>query len=103
MTAAPPKLVRILHVPGCPLVDQLRTLLDDCIRHSGMRPVVETVSGSYPSPTMLINGIDVATGRPPTDQVCCRLDLPTSEQIVTALQKGPDEHRTKAPDARVAG
>ena len=74
--------------PGCPLVDQLRTLLNDCIRRSGMRPVVETVSGSYPSPTMLINGIDVATGRPPTDQVCCRLDLPTSEQIVTALQKG---------------
>ncbi len=54
---------------------------------AGMQPVVETVSGSYPSPTLLINGIDVATGRPPTDQVCCRLDVPTREQIVTALQK----------------
>jgi len=87
MTSAPPTLVQILHVPDCPLVDQLRTLLDDCMLRAGMQPVVETVSGSYPSPTLLINGIDVATGRPPTDQVCYRLDVPTREQIVTALQK----------------
>ncbi|RZS43509.1 hypothetical protein EV193_102489 [Herbihabitans rhizosphaerae] len=41
--------------------------------------------GAYPSPTVVIDGRDVVTGAPPATDACCRLDLPTHEQIHTAL------------------
>ncbi|MDA8069181.1 hypothetical protein [Conexibacter sp. DBS9H8] len=45
---------------------------------------IEEVEGPYPSPTLLVGGIDV-TGRTPAAGPSCRLDLPTEEQIVAAL------------------
>lgn len=85
MTTSPQARVQVLHVPGCPLVDQVRSLLDDCMRCAGVQPLVEIVTGPYPSPTVLINGVDVVTGLPAGNEVCCRLDLPTRHQIVMAL------------------
>lgn len=80
--------IEILQVPDCPLVDQLHATVDDCLRRTGIGAVVETLTGPYPSPTLLIDGIDVATGQRLSGHACCRLDLPTPDQIIAALQKG---------------
>jgi hypothetical protein len=81
-------VVQLLQVPDCPLVGVLWRTLDDCLRSAGLGGSVERLVGSYPSPTLLVNGIDVATGLPPSDEVCCRLDLPIREQIMDALRSG---------------
>lgn len=49
-------------------------------------PVVERV-GEYPSPTVLVNGVDVMTGATgtPTTQAC-RLDQPTPQRVLAALR-----------------
>ncbi|TNC24224.1 alkylmercury lyase [Amycolatopsis alkalitolerans] len=73
------------HVPDCPLLDQVREALGECLRHSGLDIAVREREGGYPSPTLVIDGVDVATGAPPVPGVYCRLDLPTHEQIHAAL------------------
>jgi hypothetical protein len=78
--------VQILHVPGCPLVGNLRSLLERCLSRSGLSVTVEEVEGGYPSPTLLINGADVTGGHVGTGP-SCRLDLPAEEQILAALTR----------------
>ena len=73
--------IELWHVPDCPLIDHVRTSLRACLTHTGIDVPIRERQGAYPSPTLLINGIDVATGSPPRDSVCCRLDLPTHDQI----------------------
>lgn len=80
--------VRLLHVADCPLVDRVRTALQDVLHSTGIRAVVEDIEGLYPSPTLLVDGVDIVTGRAPGTEPCCRLDLPTREQISTALRGG---------------
>lgn len=77
--------VELWHVPDCPLIDQVRATLLECLAHTGIDVPVHERQGAYPSPTLVIDGFDVATGAAPADGVCCRLDLPTHEQIHTAL------------------
>lgn len=43
--------------------------------------------GPYPSPALLIDGLDVTTGEPIVGAARCQLDLPTREQILTALAR----------------
>jgi hypothetical protein len=85
--ARPPIRVQLLHVADCPLVGRLRDKLDDCLQQVRFAVQVEDLEGAYPSPTLLINGIDVATGAPPAREICCRFDLPTYAQITTALNR----------------
>ncbi|ORV06434.1 hypothetical protein [Mycobacterium celatum] len=85
--ARDPIRVQILHVPDCPLTGQLRDTLEDCLEHVGFAVRVEELEGAYPSPTLVIDGIDVATGAPPSREICCRLDLPTCAQIARALNR----------------
>ncbi|MEQ7005697.1 alkylmercury lyase [Actinopolymorpha sp. B17G11] len=77
--------IELWHVPDCPLIDGVRAVLSECLDHTGIDIPVQEHRGPYPSPTLVINGIDVATGTAPSDNVCCRLDLPTHDQIHTAL------------------
>ncbi|MFI7679034.1 alkylmercury lyase [Actinophytocola sp. NPDC049390] len=81
--------IELWHVPGCPLVDQVRATLQECLRTADIHVPVHERQGAYPSPTLVINGIDVVTGTTPSDSVCCRLDLPTRAQIHTALGERP--------------
>ncbi|HET8615824.1 MAG TPA: hypothetical protein VFL94_09890 [Actinomycetales bacterium] len=46
---------------------------------------LEVVVGDYPSPTLVLDGVDVLTGQPVHGGPCCRLDLPSSEQIRDAV------------------
>ncbi|WP_285486562.1 alkylmercury lyase [Amycolatopsis taiwanensis] len=79
--------VQLLRVPDCPLVEQVRATLQECLLQSPIPVVVEELEGPYPSPTLLIDGVDVATGKAPSRDACCRLDLPTRTQILDALQR----------------
>lgn len=77
--------VELWHVPDCPLIDRVRATLHECLRHTGIDAPVRERQGSFPSPTLVINGIDVARGTAPGSGVSCRLDLPTHDQIHAAL------------------
>lgn len=76
--------VHILHVPDCPLVGRARADVEFALASIGATAVVEEIEGPYPSPTVLIGGVDV-TGRPLGVGPACRLDLPTRAQIVSAV------------------
>lgn len=78
--------VQILHVPDCPLVDRLRAEVESCLAEVAPLVGVELVEGDHPSPTLVVDGIDVATGAPVSGEPRCRLDLPTPEQIREALR-----------------
>jgi hypothetical protein len=76
--------IELLHGPGCPFVGRVRTVLRDMLARTQVSAVVEEREGPYPSPTLLINGHDV-TGHTPGPGPSCRLDLPTEEQILSAI------------------
>lgn len=84
--------IQILHVPGCPHVEPVRRVLQDILARSGLSTAIEETEGPYPSPTLLINGIDV-TGRAVDIEgsahleASCRLDPPTEAQILAALTR----------------
>jgi hypothetical protein len=80
-------LVELLLVPDCPHAESARAVLARCLAEAGLAvPVVERV-GDYPSPTVLVNGVDVMTGvaGTPTMQAC-RLDRPTPQKLLAALR-----------------
>ncbi len=81
--------IHLLHVPECPLVGKLRTVLQRGLARSELHAEVEELEGPYPSPTLLVNGVDV-TGREAGNEPSCRLDLPGEEQILTALIRAAD-------------
>lgn len=81
----PPARIQILHVPDCPLVDRVVQLVRECQVHTGDNEALDLRVGPYPSPTLLIDGLDVTTGEPTAGAMRCRLDLPTREQILKAL------------------
>jgi hypothetical protein len=76
--------IQILHVPDCPLVDGVRRTLERCLSTTDLDVHVEELEGHYPSPTVIINGVD-PTGRPAPSGASCRLDVPIEEQIIAAL------------------
>lgn len=84
MTTRPIR-IQILHVPDCPLVDRLRHTVTTVLTELSLTVPIEHLSGPYPSPTLLINDIDVATGRAAEQGLSCRLVLPTIDQIRQAL------------------
>lgn len=93
-----PVVVKLLYLPGCPLVNQLRHSLHDCLTRSGASMVMEELEGPYPSPTLLIDGAD-ATGKGLLEQLSCRLDLPTEEQITAALARASGGWKSPAEAA----
>ncbi len=82
--------VELLTSPGCPNAADAKTTLADCLTALVIDiPIIERV-GRYPSPTVLVDGIDVMRpegGMPERD--ACRLDLPTPQRILEALRKAP--------------
>ena len=73
--------------PDCPNATTARTTLDECLHRIGLSVRVRERVGDYPSPTILINGVDVMTGKlgaPPMQ--ACRLDVPTAARVLAALR-----------------
>ena len=83
---APPGELRmsILHVPDCPLIGPVRETLEVALESVGAKAVIEEIQGEYPSPTLLIDGVEVA-GYPLGSDPACRINLPTIEEIATAV------------------
>ncbi|AFM20559.1 hypothetical protein Mycch_5955 (plasmid) [Mycolicibacterium chubuense NBB4] len=86
--------IELLASPGCPNAEFARQTVTDCLAALGIdEPIIDRV-GRYPSPTVLINGIDVMR---PEDEVSigdeCRLDPPTPQRVLDAL-RGQRPNRT---------
>jgi hypothetical protein len=77
--------IELLHVPSCPRVEEARQILRACLGELGLDSVIEERQGPFPSPTVLINGIDVM-GEPEEHGPMCRIDLPDVERITSALR-----------------
>jgi hypothetical protein len=77
--------IQLLHVPGCDNLENARELLHSTLSELGLDDRIEEEAGAYPSPTILIDGSDVM-GRPDATGPSCRLDVPTRERLVAALQ-----------------
>lgn len=76
--------VEILHVAGCPNLDRLRSLVEGGLARLGISATIEEIEGSYPSPTLVINGVDVtgpigttAASPPASEQARQRLAVRT--------------------------
>lgn len=80
-----PSRLQILQVPDCPLVGRLVDEVQACLTDCGVREPLEMVVGDYPSPTLVVDGLDVSTGQPVRSATCCRFDLPSSAQIREAV------------------
>ena len=91
--------IRILQVPDCPLVDRLRAMVADACDELGIQADINLEVGAYPSPTLLVGGVDVMTRLPVEGAVRCRLDLPSRDRIVSALQPPPrgKHHADRGP------
>ncbi|HET6213517.1 MAG TPA: MerR family DNA-binding protein, partial [Micromonosporaceae bacterium] len=80
--------IELLLAPGCPHADGARNLLSRCLDRLGLDVPVLERTGDYPSPTVLVDGVDVMTqARGRRTMQACRLDLPTAERIETALRE----------------
>ena len=80
-----PLRIELLHLPECPHVEHARHLLQACLSDLDLTSAeVADREGNFPSPSILVNGIDVM-GAPALAAASCRLDLPTRERLMSAL------------------
>jgi hypothetical protein len=78
--------IELLHIAGCPHVEQARRLLQSCLDDLGLRNVgFEDREGDFPSPSIIVDGADVMGG-PADGTASCRLDVPTRERVIAALR-----------------
>lgn len=76
--------VELLYTRDCVHLGATRSLLASCIAELGVDVTVVEREGTYHSPTVLVNGVDVM-GDPCAESAACRLDLPTRQQVLEAL------------------
>jgi hypothetical protein len=85
--------IELLTAPDCPNATPARQVITDCLTSLGLEvPIVDRV-GRYPSPTVLVNGVDVMrpeAAAPVGD--ACRLDLPTPQRVLDALCANTADH-----------
>jgi alkylmercury lyase-like protein len=79
-------IVELRSVPDCPNTAAVRQTLYEVLAELALPREVTELVGDYPSPSVLIDGVDV-TGAAVDAAPACRLDLPTAEHIRTALQR----------------
>lgn len=79
--------------PGCPNAAAARRLLVECLTAASIEvPIIERV-GEYPSPTLLIDGVDVMRPGEALTGNACRIDLPTRDRLLAVLRgQSPSAH-----------
>lgn len=82
--------IELRSVPDCPNLPPARDLLRACLAELGLPLTVTEAVGEYPSPSVLVDGVDVM-GAPADPSPSCRLDVPTADAIRAALQRGIDD------------
>jgi hypothetical protein len=81
--------VELLLAPDCPHASAARAVLNECLDGLGLVVRVCERVGDYPSPTVLIDGVDVMTdARGAAPVPACRLDVPTPSRVLAALRAG---------------
>jgi hypothetical protein len=85
--------VELLLAPQCPNAAAATALLTACLHRLGLDVRVRERVGDHPSPTILVDGVDVMTARRGAPRVqACRLDVPTAARVLDALQGRPAAH-----------
>ena len=99
--------IQFLSFPGCPNADPARGALEQALKLCGLPGRYEEVNvmdaltpkelKGWGSPTILVNGADIAAGEP-SDQASCRIyengTVPDPDQIAIALREAmQDEGR----------
>lgn len=79
-------IVELRSVPECPNRASVRQALDAALADLGWPAQVTELVGDYPSPSVVVNGVDVMGGEAGVG-AACRLDLPTAERIRAALER----------------
>jgi hypothetical protein len=78
--------VELLHHHGCRHAHAAHQMIEECLRTLAIATPILVRVGDHPSPTILINGIDVMR---PTHAVApgsaCRLDVPTRDRLLDIL------------------
>ena len=87
-----PLVVKILHMPDCPLLPAAREAVDRAAAALGAQVHIDEVEGAFPSPSVVVGGTDVSGGSP-SGGACCRLDVPTDEQLRGALRRAMSARR----------
>ncbi len=77
--------VEVLYFTGCPHAARAVASVRACLARLGLEVAVIERDGDHPSPTVRVNGRDVM-GEPQTRGRACRLDVPTDEDIMSALR-----------------
>lgn len=94
--------IELLTAPDCPHAAPARQVITDCLTSLGLDVAIIDRVGRYPSPTVLVNGVDVM--RPEAAAAvgdACRLDLPTPRRVRDALRANtPDHVQTPPPPAQ---
>jgi hypothetical protein len=83
--------ISIFHVPDCPSVNRLRAEVEAALECFGATAVIEEIEGGYLSPTLLIDGTEI-DGYPLGFDPACRVDIPTTEEIATAIRAAGQSH-----------
>jgi hypothetical protein len=78
--------IELLTAPGCPNAAAVRKVITDCLADLGIQVQIRDRIGPYPSPTVLIDGIDVMRGAAAPIGEACRLDLPTPQRVLDVLR-----------------
>lgn len=80
--------IELFTSPGCPNAAAAKKTVTECLTALGIDASIIERVGRYPSPTVLVEGVDVMR---PDDGTsigdACRLDLPTPQRILDALSK----------------
>jgi len=80
-------IVELRSVPGCPNLAPVRQVLYAALAELGLQPTVTELVGDYPSPSILIDGVDVMGHSTAGGVAACRLDLPNGEHVRAALRQ----------------
>ncbi|WP_319462770.1 alkylmercury lyase family protein [Micromonospora sp. RTP1Z1] len=83
-------------MPDCPNLAPVREALYTSLAALGLPAEVTEVVGDYPSPSVLVNGVDVMGGVV-DGGAACRLDLPTAEHIQSAVQQAMTSESAAVP------
>jgi hypothetical protein len=91
--------IELLTSPGCPNAKAATKVVTDCLTTLGIDvPIIDRV-GRYPSPTVLVDGVDVMrpeAAAPIGDT--CRLDMPTPQRVLDARRREPPRWRNRRVD-----
>lgn len=93
----PPPSIQIAHVPDCPLREKLLWAVEQCLAEMDVRWPIDLIVADCASPTLLVDGLDITTGRSVELGVpSCRVSLPQGAEIQSALHSAWSRRQDKA-------